>query len=62
MEEETQSTSAEETTTPVVAPSVDKVRVAAQNLVDLYKKSHTIKSMADYRYPGLKELVKALKS
>lgn len=33
---------------------------AAKELVELYKKSHTINSIEDYRYPGLKSLVVAL--
>lgn len=38
----------------------EELVIAAKNLVKLYEASHTINSIEDYKYPGLKNLVVAL--
>lgn len=38
------------------------LRKAAQNVLDLYAKTHSVSSSEDYRYPGLRGLAEVLKS
>lgn len=40
----------------------DDVVEAAKKLIAHYEKTHLIKSDEDYRFPGLKDLVKALRN
>ena len=39
-----------------------KLKKAAQNVIDLYESTHTVKSIDDFRYPGLRDLAEVLRS